>query len=108
MQLGTKVDYLFFQSSRILQTTEIQLLQNQCEQERTTHIVTNLRLAPENPRLAGYVLTGKRFMFLETDGSLAWLYHCRSVHSPHHPMKQYYDRIPILYSGEIRFVDLNT
>ena len=52
MHLGTKIDYLFFQSSRLLQGTEIQLLQNQCEQERT-QILTNLMLALENPRLAG-------------------------------------------------------
>ena len=57
MHLGTKYDYLFFQSSRLLQATEIQLLQNQCEQERT-QILTNLMLALENPRLAGYMLTG--------------------------------------------------
>ena len=41
MHLGTKIDYLFFQRSRLLQTTEIELLQNQCEQERT-QILTNL------------------------------------------------------------------
>ena len=35
MHLGTKIDHLFFQNSRLLQATEIQLLQNQCEQERT-------------------------------------------------------------------------
>ena len=33
MHLGTKNDYLFFQSSRLLKASEIQLLQNQCEQE---------------------------------------------------------------------------
>ena len=104
MHLGTKIDYLFFQSSRLLQATEIQLLQNQCEQERT-QILTNLMLALENPRLAGYMLTGNRSMFLETDGSLAWLYHCPMVQSPLHTMNQCYDRIPILYEGEIRFVD---
>ena len=104
MQLGTKIDYLFFQSSRLLQATEIQLLQNQCEQERT-QILTNLMLALENPRLAGYMLTGNRSMFLETDGSPAWLYHCPKVHSPLHTMNQCYDKIPILYEGEIRFVD---
>ena len=70
MHLGTKIDYLFFQSSRLLQATEIQLLQNQCEQERS-QILTNLMLALENPRLAGYMLTGNRSMFLEADGSLA-------------------------------------
>ena len=104
MHLGTKIDYLFFQTSRLLQMTEIQLLQNQCEQGRT-QILINLMLALENPRLAGYMLTGNKSMFLETGGSLAWLYHCPMVHSPLHTMSQCYDRIPILYEGEIRFVD---
>ena len=57
MHLGTKINYLFFQKSRLLQATEIQLLQNHCEQERP-QIFTNLMLALENPRLAGYMLTG--------------------------------------------------
>ena len=104
MHLGTKIDYLFFQSSRLLQATEIQLLQNQCEQERT-QILTNLMLALENPRLAGYMLTGNRSRFLETDGSVAWLYYCPKVHSPLHTMNQCYDKIPILYRGQIQFVD---
>ena len=104
MHLGTKIDYLFFQSPRLLQATEIQILQNQCEQERT-QILTNLMLALENPRFASYMLTGNRSMFLEMDGSLAWLYHCPKVHSPLHTMNQCYDKIPILYEGEIRFVD---
>ena len=51
MHLGTEIDYLFFQSSRLLQATEIQVLRNQCEQQRT-QILTNLMLAIENPRLA--------------------------------------------------------
>ena len=104
MQLGTKIDYLFFQSSRLLQATEIQLLQNQCEQERT-QILTNLMLALNNPRLAGYMLTGNRSMFLETDGSVAWLYHCPKVHSPLHTMNQCYDKILIFYRGQIQLVD---
>ena len=35
MRMGTKLDYLFLQSSRLLQASEIQLLKNQCEPERT-------------------------------------------------------------------------
>ena len=62
-------------------------------------------LSIENPRLAGYMLTGNRSMFLETDGSLAWLYHCLLVYSPLHTMNQCYDRIPIPYEGQIQFVD---
>ena len=104
MHLGTKIEYLFFQRSRLLQATEIKLLQNQCEQERT-QILTNLMLALENPRPAGYMLTGNRSMFLETDGSVAWLYHCPKNHSPLHTMNQCYDKIPMLYRGQIQFVD---
>ena len=59
MHMGTKLDYLFFQSSRLLQASEIQLLKNQCEQERTLTL-TILMLSLENLRLAGYMLTGNR------------------------------------------------
>ena len=33
MHIGTKLDYPFFQRSRLLQASEIQLLKNQCDQE---------------------------------------------------------------------------
>ena len=104
MHMGTKLDYLSFQSSRLLQASEIRLLKNQNEQERRK-IPTNLMLFVENPSLAGYRLTGNRSMSPETDGSLAWLYHCPLVHSPLHTMNQCYNRIPILYEGQIHFVD---
>ena len=104
MRMGTKLDYLFFQCSRLLQASEIQLLKNQCEQERT-QISTILMLSLENPRLAGYMPPGNRSMFLETDGSLAWLYHCPLVLSPLHTMNQCYDRIPVLYEGQIHIDD---
>ena len=104
MHIGTNFDYLFFHTSRLLQASEIQLLKNQCEQERT-QILTILMLSLENPRLAGFVLTGYRSMFLETDGSLAWLYHCPLDNSPRHIMNQCNDRIPILYESQIQFVD---
>ena len=65
-------------------------------------------LALENLNLAGYALTGNRSMFLETDGGLAWFYHCPKVHSPLHTMNQCYNRVPILYQGQIQFVDTIT
>ena len=104
MHMGTKLDYIFFQSSPLLQASEIQLLKKQCVQERT-QILTILMLSLDNPRLAGYMLTGNRSMFLETNGSLAWLYHCPLVHSPIHTLNQCYDRILILYEGQIQFFD---
>ena len=104
MNMGTKLDYLFFQSSQLLQASEIRLLKNQCEQERI-QTLTSLLLSLENPCLVRYMLTGNRSIFLETDGSLAWLYHSPLVHSPLHTMNQCYDWIPILYEGQIQFVD---
>ena len=62
-------------------------------------------LAPENPRLAGYMFTGNRSVFLETDGSVAWLYHCLKNHSPPHIMNQCYVKTPIHYRAQVQFVD---
>ena len=104
LHMGTKLDHLFFQSSRLLQVSEIKLLKNQCEQERT-QILTILMLSLENPRLAGYMLTGNMSMFLESDGTLACVYHRPLVNSPLHTLSQCYDRVAILYEGQIHFVD---
>ena len=104
LQQGTKLIYLFFESSRALQASELSLIKNQCEQNRV-QIFTILMPSLENPRLAGYMLTGNRSMFLETDGSLAWLYSYAQVRSPLHTLNQCYDKIPILFKGESQFVD---
>ena len=94
LQQGTKLDYLFFESSRALQASELNLLKNQCDQERI-QIFTILMLSLENPRLAGYMLTGERSMFLETDGALAWLFPCPQVRSPLHTLSHCCDKKPI-------------
>ena len=104
MRLGTKIDCLFFKSSRLLKATEVQLLHNQCEQERT-QILTNAMLDLENPRFVGYMLTDNRSMFLETDGSVAWFRHCPNVHSPLHTKNPCYDKLPIFHRGQIQFFD---
>ena len=101
---GTKLDYLFFESSKMLEGSELQLLKNLCEQERT-QILAILMLSMENPSLAGYMLTGNRSMFLSNNGSLAWLYHCPLMRSPPHLMNQSYDKIPIFHKNAIFFVD---
>ena len=101
---GTKLDSLFFESSKMLEGSEIQLLKNLCEQERT-QILTILMLSMENPRLAGYMLTENRSMFLSTDGNIAWLYHCPLMRSSPHVMNQCYDKIHIFYKNAIFFVD---
>ena len=107
LQQGTKLDHLFFESSRALQASELNLLKNQCKQDRI-QVFTILMLSFEKPRLAGYMLTGNRSMFLETDGSLAWLYSSPQVRSPLHTLNQCYDKIPIHYKGQIQFMDAIT
>ena len=87
MHMGTKLDYLFFQSSQLLQTSEIQLLKNKSERKRT-QILSILMLSLKNPRIAGCIFSGNRSMSLKTDSSLAWQYHCPLVHSPLHTMNQ--------------------
>ena len=92
------------ESSRAPPASELNLLKNQCKQERI-QISTFLMLSLENPRLAGCMLAEILSMFPETDGSLARLISYPQVRSPQHTLKQCYDRIPILYKGQVEFVD---
>ena len=103
-QLGTKLDYILFNSFYMLRTAELALLQNQCELERSS-ILNTLMLSLEIPHLAGYILTQNRSMFLETNGNVAWLYHCPKFYSPLQLMDECYNRIPIMYKENIRFFD---
>ena len=88
----------------MLRTAELALLTNQCELERSM-ILNTLMLSIESPRLAGYSLTRNRSMFLETNGNVAWLYHCQKFYSPLQLMDACYNRIPIMYREKIHFVD---
>ena len=91
----------------MLEGSEIQLLENPFEQERT-QLLTVLMLSMENPRLAAYMLTGNRSMFLSTYGSLTWLNHCPLMHSPPQVMNQCYDKIPIFYKNTTQSPDKPT
>ena len=102
--IGTKLDYILFNSFYMLRTAELALLQNQCELERFS-ILNTLMLSLESPRLVGYILTQNRSMLLETNGNVAWLYHCPKFHSPLQLMDECFNRIPIMYKENIRFVD---
>ena len=51
------------------------------------------------------MVTGNRSMFLSTDGSLAWLYHCLLMRSPPLVINQCYDKIPVFYKNANFFVD---
>ena len=64
-----------------------------------------LMRAIQNNRLAGYMLTGNHSMFLYTDGSIGWLYHCPKRNSPQKVLEQCCDRIPTHYDDRTVFVD---
>ena len=102
--IGTKLDYILFNSFYMLRTAELALLQNQYELERSS-ILNTLMLSLEIPHLAGYILTQNRSMFLETNGNVAWLYHCPKFYSPLQLLDEFYNCIPIMFKENIRFVD---
>ena len=53
LHLGTKLDYIMYFITKQLRHSEMTLLQNQCELERT-QMLTILMLAMQNTRVAGY------------------------------------------------------
>ena len=59
----------------------------------------------ENQRLANYMLSGNRSMFLETNCSLACMCYCPLVHLTIHTVNYCYSRIAIHYEGQTHFVD---
>ena len=82
LHLGTKFDYIMYFNAKQLRRSEMTHLQSQCELERTQILTILMMLATQNTRLAGYMLPGNRSMILDTDGSVAWLYHCPKFLSP--------------------------
>ena len=104
LHLGTKLDYIMYFNTMQRRHCEMTLLQNQCELERT-QMITILMLAMQNTRLAGYMLTGNRSMFLDAEGSVAWWYHCPKFLPPLRVLDKCYDRIPILFERTTKFVD---
>ena len=80
------------------------LVIEQCELDRTQKQMI-LMQAIQNNRLAGYMLTGNRSMFLDTDGSIGWLYHCPKRNSPLRVLDQCFDRIPIHYDDRTTFAN---
>ena len=99
LHLRTKLDFIVYFNTKQLRHSEMTLFQNQCQLERTQ------MLAMQNTRLAGYMLTGNKSMFLDTDGSVAWLYHCPKFLSPLRVLDTCYDRIPMLFERTTKFVD---
>ena len=104
VQLGAKFDYIHHRANLNIHASQVKLIQNLCELERT-QMLTILTIALENTRIAGYILTCNRFLFLDTDGNVAWLYHWPKIRSLLRVMVKCYDKIPIFYENRVNFVD---
>ena len=104
LNLAVKMDFVIYHNYMQIKQAWKSLVIEQCELDRTLKQMI-LMQAIQNNRLAGYMLTGNRSMFLETDGSIGWLYHCPKRNSPLQVLEQCYDRIPIHYDGRTMFVD---
>ena len=52
-------------------------------------------MSVQNPQLAGYLLTGNRFKFLNVEGSTAWLYGLPQFPSPLYEAHKSFDRVAI-------------
>ena len=103
LNLGTKMDFIMHFNTKQLRHSETTLLQNHCQHERT-QMLTILITIMQNTRLAGYMLIRNMSMFLDTDGSVAWLYHCPKLLSPLRVRDKCYDRNPILIELTTKFV----
>ena len=104
MHLGTKLDYMMYFNTKQLRYSEMTLLRNHCKLERT-QMLTILMLAIQITRLAGFMLTGNRSSFLDTDGSVAWLDPWLKFLSPLRVLDEGCDRIPILFERTTNFLD---
>ena len=102
--INVKLDYLFHQHVQMLRASELEMMTNICELERT-QILTILAIAAENSQLAGYLLTNNRSNFITTDGSIAYMYQCDERKSPIFEQTKCYDRIPVFYMDELWFID---
>ena len=102
LHLGTKLDYIIYCNTKQLRHSEMTLLKNQCELERT-QIKTILLLAMQKTRLASCMLIGNNSMFLDTDGSVNWLYHYPNFLSHVRVLDKCYDRIPIFFERTTKF-----
>ena len=72
--LNTEFDYYQYTKFQKLQLSEIKTIQQICELERSLKN-TQLAYSRLSAKLAGFLLTNNRSMFLETNGNVAWLYH---------------------------------
>ena len=100
---------LEYTKSRIFQEmslSELEIIHHLCELERT-QILQSLALAVLKIPYAGYLLSGNRSNFIDSERNVLWYYTCAKNSSPLYVFddKRRYKRIPIFSENKVHFVD---
>ena len=106
IHLDMKLDYTIRRIFQEMSLSELKTLHQLCELERT-QILQSLALAVLKIPYAGYLLSGNRSNFLDSEGNILRFYTCTKKVSPLYVFedKRCYKRIPIFYKNKILFVD---
>ena len=92
------MDYIIYHNYLQIKRSWKNVVIIHCELDRTQKQMIFM-LSTENNCLAGFMLTGNRSMFFDTDGCKGWLYQCPKRKSSLKIIDQCYDRISIQYKG---------
>ena len=100
----TKIDYTINHVFCSTTVQKLNTLRTVCELERN-QLLTILAMSVQNPKLAGFFLTGIRSNFLYVEGSTAWLYDCPHFLSSLYKADRCFDCIPIHFKDTLMYVD---
>ena len=81
IQLDMKLDYTISRIFKEMYLTELEILHQLCELERT-QILQSLALAVLKIPYARYLLSGSRSNFIDYEGNILWYYTCTKKVSP--------------------------
>ena len=106
IHLDLKLDYTISRIFQEMSLSELEILHQLCELERT-QILQPLALAVLKIPYAGYLLSGNRSNLLDCEGNILWFYTCTKKVSPLYVFedKRCHKRIPIFYKIKVHFVD---
>ena len=106
IHLDTKLDYTINRIFQEMSLTELETL-HQLQELKRTQILQSLAQAVLKIPYAGYLVSGNRSNFIDSEGDLLWYYTCTKKVSPLNVFedKRCYKRIPIIYKNKVHFVD---
>ena len=106
IHLDMKLDYTISRIFQEMSLTELETLHQLCELERT-QILQSFALAVLKIPYAGFLLSGNRSNFIDSEGNIIWYCTCTKKLSPLYVFedKRCYEKIPIFYKNKVCFAD---